>query len=170
MEFTSKIFYQYNQTRKLIISGATPFLTSTLVMPQFIGTSAQKFSLRLYHTVVNIVIHLRLLVHLLGHLLVYLFVKLLDHILVHLHAELLEQLFSQLSLLLLIRLYYLVQLSVDPLVSLSSITNSNHQGSDWTQISSLKIYLCLSRGITVRVKLTMCNVQAVHWLKKMSLF
>ena len=47
-------------------------------MPQFIGTSAQKFRLRLYHTVVNIVIHLRLLVHLLGHLLVYLFVKLLD--------------------------------------------------------------------------------------------
>ena len=102
----------YNQTRKLIISGATPFLTSTLVMPQFIGTSAQKFRLRLYHTVVNIVvILLRLLVHLLGHLLVhllvYLFVKLLDHILVHLLVELLvhllEQLFSQLSLLLLIR-------------------------------------------------------------------
>merc|ERR1711972_1042755 len=46
---------------------ATPFLTSTLVMPQFIGTSAQKFRLRLYHTVVNIVvILLRLLVHLLG--------------------------------------------------------------------------------------------------------
>ena len=111
-------------------------------MPQFIGTSAQKFRLRLYHTVVNIVvILLRLLVHLLGHLLVYLFVKLLDHILVHLLVELLEQLSSQLSLLLLIRLYYLVQLSVDPLVSLSSITNSYHQGSDWTQISSLKIYL-----------------------------
>merc|ERR1712156_1005535 len=35
---------------------ATPFLTSTLVMPQFIGTSAQKFRLRLYHTVVNIVV------------------------------------------------------------------------------------------------------------------
>merc|ERR1712107_720383 len=142
--------------------GATPFLTSTLVMPQFIGTSAQKFRLRLYHVVNIVVIHLRLLVHLLGHLLI--------HLLVHLYVELLEQLFSQLSLLLLIRLYYLVQLSVDPLVSLSSITNSNHQGSDWTQISSLKIYLCLSRGITVRVKLTMCNMQAVHWLKKMSLF
>merc|ERR1712156_67483 len=91
---------------------ATPFLTSTLVMPQFIGTSAQKFRLRLYHTVVNIVvILLRLLVHLLGHLLVhllvYLFVKLLDNILVHLLVELLvhllEQIFSKLSLLLLIR-------------------------------------------------------------------
>merc|ERR1712088_943084 len=71
---------------------ATPFLTSTLVMPQFIGTSAQKFRLRLYHTVVIIVvILLRLLVHLLVHLLV------------ELPVHLLEQLFSQLSLLLLIR-------------------------------------------------------------------
>merc|ERR1712156_1362906 len=59
---------------------ATPFLTSTLVMPQFIGTSAQKFRLRLYHTVVNIV------------------VILLRHF-----VHLLEQLFSRLSLLLLIR-------------------------------------------------------------------
>merc|ERR1712156_176320 len=87
---------------------ATPFLTSTLAMPQFIGTSAQKFRLRIYHTVVNIVvILLRLFVHLLGHLLVrllvYFFVKLLDHLLVKLLVHLLEQLFSKLSLLLLIR-------------------------------------------------------------------
>merc|ERR1712156_898820 len=83
---------------------ATPFLTSTLVMPQLIGTSAQKFRLRLYHTVVNIVV---ILLRLFVHLLVYLFVKLLDHIFVHLLVELLvhllEQLFSKLSLLLLIR-------------------------------------------------------------------
>jgi len=70
-------------------------------MPQFIGTSAQKFRLRSYHTVVNIVvILLRLLVHFLGHLLVhllvYLFVKLLDHILVHLLVELLVHLLEQL--------------------------------------------------------------------------
>merc|ERR1719153_2236296 len=79
---------------------ATPFLTSTLGMPQFIGTSAQKFKLHLYHTVVNIVV-------ILLRRLVYLLVKLLDHILVHLLVELLvhllEQLFSKLSLLLLIR-------------------------------------------------------------------
>merc|ERR1712088_541785 len=72
---------------------ATQFLTSTLVMPQFIGTSAQKFRLRFYHTVVIIVvILLRLLVHLLVHLLIYFFVKLLDHIFVHLLVELLVRL------------------------------------------------------------------------------
>jgi len=156
-------------------------------MPQFIGTFAQKFRLRSYHTVVNIVvILLRLLVHLLGHLLVhllvYLFVKLLDHILVHLLVELLvhllEQLFPQLSLFKSNTLddkiitWFSCQLLVDTLVSLSSFTNSNHQCSDWTQISSIKKYLSLSRGFTVRVKLTldMCKVQAVHWLKNMSLF
>merc|ERR1712113_778173 len=75
----------------------TQFLTSTLVMPQFIGTSAQKFRLRFYHTVVIIVvILLRLFVHLLGHLFVYFFVKLLDHILVHLLVELLVHLLEQL--------------------------------------------------------------------------
>merc|ERR1712156_614599 len=99
---------------------ATQFLTSTLVMPQFIGTSAQKVRLRLYHTVVIIVvIHLRLLVHLLVPLLVYFFVKLLDHILVHLLVELLvhllEQLFSQLSLLLLIRSLFGSALALCPL-------------------------------------------------------
>merc|ERR1712156_1004415 len=79
---------------------ATQFLTSTLVMPQFIGTSAQKFRLRFYHTVVIIVvILLRLLVHLLVELLVHL----------------LEQLFSQLSLLLLIRSLLGSALSLCPL-------------------------------------------------------
>merc|ERR1712156_1257067 len=91
---------------------ATQFLTSTLVMPQFIGTSAQKFRLRFYHTVVIIVVILLcLLVHLLGHLLVHLLVYFfVNYLTTFLSISLssclftsLNSFFSQLSLLLLIR-------------------------------------------------------------------